>query len=150
MPASSIVCKQAIATPAMMSKLSAIARILGPRGLMPNPKLGTLTTDITGAIAAVRQGQVQFRMDKSALVHAPLGKVSFSDEALSENTAALVAALMAAKPKAKGGKGGSAPGFVRWAKITTTMGNGSVTVAVPTLMTAGGAAGGTAAASAAR
>lgn len=129
---------QAIATPGMMPKLSQIAKILGPRGLMPNPKLGTLTTDVTGAIAAVRQGQVQFRADKSALVHAPLGKVSFSDEALSENAAALVAALVAAKPKVvKSGKTGVAPGYVKWAKLTTTMGKGSVTVTLPTLMGAG-------------
>ena len=82
---------KAIAHPAIMPKLSAIARVLGPRGMMPNPKVGTLTANITEAVAAMRLGRVEFRAEKGAIVHACVGKVDFEDAQLEENVAAFMA-----------------------------------------------------------
>lgn len=87
-----------IATPGMMKGLGQVARILGPRGLMPNPKLGTVTKNVGEAVRAAKQGRVDFRADKTGIVHAGLGKLSFSDEALQANVAAFAAAMLAAKP----------------------------------------------------
>lgn len=87
-----------ISVPSFMPRLGKIARILGPRGLMPNPKLGSLTSDVSGAVKAVKSGRVDFKIDKTAIVHVGLGKVNFSEDALRENIAAFVNALLLAKP----------------------------------------------------
>mmetsp|Transcript_8214 Transcript_8214/g.16929 ORF Transcript_8214/g.16929 Transcript_8214/m.16929 type:complete len:332 (-) Transcript_8214:134-1129(-) len=113
---------RAIGHPSLMPQLSQVARILGPRGLMPNPKLGTLTTDITKAVKLAKQGQVEFRGDKSAIIHASVGKVSFTAEHLEENIAALLDALYTAKPKTlKGVQAGS--GYITGAHLASTMGS---------------------------
>eukprot|EP00958_Prasinococcus_capsulatus_P001350 scaffold115_cov304-Prasinococcus_capsulatus_cf.AAC.44 len=88
-----------LAHPSTMPLVSQVARILGPKGLMPNPKLGTVTTDLVGAVGAARKGQVQFRAEKGGIVHAPVGKLSMSNKELLENMAALREALIAARPK---------------------------------------------------
>ena len=87
-----------IATPDMMSKIAAIGKILGTKGKMPNPKLGTVTTDLTAGIQQAKKGMVEFRVEKGALIHAAVGKLSFSSQALSENIKALYEALIAARP----------------------------------------------------
>jgi large subunit ribosomal protein L1 len=128
---------RAIATPEMMPRLGRAARLLGPRGLMPNPKLGTVTADVAGAVAALRAGRVEFRADRGAVVHAGVGRRSFAAEALVDNTAALVAAVLAARPK--GVKGGGAGGYLLGATLSSTMGPG-VPVALPSLVAAAQAA----------
>jgi ribosomal protein L1 len=119
---------RAIATPDMMSKMGKIARILGPKGLMPNPKLGTITNNVTQAVADMQKGQVEFRADKYGLIHAGVGRRSFTELALAENTGALVAAILAARPKAiKHGSGVN--NYVLGASLSSTMGPGiAVTV----------------------
>ncbi|CAM6104681.1 unnamed protein product [Calypogeia fissa] len=112
-----------IATPSFMPKLGKVARILGPRGLMPNPKVGTVTTNVGEAVRAAKQGRVDFRADKSGIVHAGLGKVSFKDEALIENIAAFTGALLAAKPTGLK-KTSRYVGYVNSFVITSTMGAG--------------------------
>ena len=92
-----------IATPDMMPIVGKLGRILGPRGLMPNPKLGTVTPDVTEAVQAAKGGQVEFRVEKAGIVHAGIGKASFAEQALAENARALVEALNRAKPS--GAKG---------------------------------------------
>ena len=92
-----------IATPDMMPVVGKLGRILGPRGLMPNPKLGTVTPDVTEAVQAAKGGQVEFRVEKAGIVHAGIGKASFADDALAANVRALVDALNRAKPS--GAKG---------------------------------------------
>ena len=92
-----------IATPDMMPIVGKLGRILGPRGLMPNPKLGTVTPDVTEAVQAAKGGQVEFRVEKAGIVHAGIGKASFAEQALAENARALVDALNRAKPS--GAKG---------------------------------------------
>ncbi|VAI77307.1 unnamed protein product [Triticum turgidum subsp. durum] len=87
-----------IATPMFMPRLSKVARILGPRGLMPNPKLGSVTNDVFGAVKAAKSGRVDFKIDKTAIVHVGLGKINFSEESLRENIGAFVNALLLAKP----------------------------------------------------
>ncbi|XP_062228978.1 uncharacterized protein LOC133926857 isoform X2 [Phragmites australis] len=87
-----------IATPMFMPRLSKVARILGPRGLMPNPKLGSVTNDVSGAVKAAKSGRVDFKIDKTAIVHVGLGKMNFSEESLRENIGAFVHALLLAKP----------------------------------------------------
>ena len=87
-----------IATPDVMPKLSMIAKILGPKGLMPNPKLGTVTSDIAEAVKRVKSGQVEFRTDKSGIVHAGIGKLSFTKQALADNVRTLISAIIKAKP----------------------------------------------------
>lgn len=87
-----------IATPDMMAKLASVGRILGPRGLMPNPKLGTVTTDVSLAIQNTRLGQVDFKVDKAGVIHAPLGKLSFSAVDIQENVNALIDAVVKLKP----------------------------------------------------
>lgn len=92
-----------IATPDMMGKIGKIARILGPRGLMPNPKLGTVTTDVVKAVAEQKAGKVEYRADKNGIVHVPIGKKSFTEAQLIENFKAVTGAIMRAKPaSAKG------------------------------------------------
>ncbi len=107
-----------VATPDMMRSMAKVARILGPRGLMPNPKTGTVTTDIANAVREVKAGRVEFRVDKTGVVHAPLGKVSFSTEKLVENTNTLINAVLRAKPAAAKGK------YVKSATLCSTMGPG--------------------------
>jgi large subunit ribosomal protein L1 len=94
----------AVATPDIMSKVGPLGKILGPRGLMPNPKSGTVTFDVTRAVREVKGGRVEFRVDKAGIVHAPIGKVSFDDQGLFENLTALVDALIRNKPSASKGQ----------------------------------------------
>jgi ribosomal protein L1 len=133
---------KAIATPASMPLLAPIARVLGPKGLMPNPKVGTLTTDVAAAVVALRQGQVQFRTDRASTIHCAVGKADFSDAALMENAAALALALAAARPKGvKAGKAGSAGAFFKSAHLATSMGRGSVPIDIASLAAAAGMGG---------
>lgn len=105
-----------IATPDMMPKISSVAKILGPKGIMPNPKLGTVTTNVPAAIAQVKAGQVEFRVEKAGIVHAGVGKLSFSADGLIANIKALFDAILKAKPS--GAKGT----YVKSVYLTTTMG----------------------------
>jgi len=106
----------AIATPAMMVSVSKLGRVLGPRGLMPNPKLGTVTDNIKDAVATAKSGQAEFKVEKGGLVHAAVGKVSFSAKALKENIVALYGAVVAAKPTASKGM------YMQNAYISTSQG----------------------------
>jgi large subunit ribosomal protein L1 len=106
----------AIATPDMMSKVGPLGRILGPRGLMPNPKSGTVTFDIGRAVREVKGGRIEFRADKFGIVHAPIGKASFDAEALHENFAALIEALVKNKPSAAKGQ------YLKTIYLSSTMG----------------------------
>ncbi len=107
-----------IATPDMMALVGRLGKILGPRGLMPNPKLGTVTMDVKGAVQAAKSGQVEFRAEKAGIVHAGVGKASFDDEKLLENIRAFVDAIQKAKPA--GAKGT----YVQKASLSSTMGPG--------------------------
>ncbi len=89
---------KAIATPDMMPKIGPIAKILGPRGLMPNPKVGTVTTDVTKAVKESKAGRIEFRVEKAGIVHAPIGKMSFDAKALEENFRVLIEQVMRHKP----------------------------------------------------
>jgi large subunit ribosomal protein L1 len=109
---------RAIATPDMMALVGRLGKILGPRGLMPNPKLGTVTMDVRGAVQAAKSGQVEFRAEKAGIVHAGVGKASFDDERLVENIRAFVDAIQKAKPS--GAKGT----YLRKAALSSTMGPG--------------------------
>jgi large subunit ribosomal protein L1 len=106
-----------VATPDMMGAVgSKLGRVLGPRGLLPNPKAGTVGPDIAGIVRALKAGQIEFRSDKTGVVHAPIGKASFPSEALGENLAALRAAVEAAKPDAAKGT------YLRTVHVSSTMG----------------------------
>jgi large subunit ribosomal protein L1 len=107
-----------VATPDMMKVVGKLGRVLGPRGLMPNPKTGTVTADVTRAIRDIKAGKVEFRVDKTGIVHAPLGKLSFSDEQLADNARALVGEVLRAKPPAAKGR------YVRSVSLSSTMGPG--------------------------
>ena len=107
-----------IATPDMMGIVGRLGKILGPRGLMPNPRLGTVTMDVRGAVTAARAGQVEFRAEKAGLIHAGIGKVSFDDDKLLENARALADAIQRAKPT--GAKGT----YVQRVSVSSTMGPG--------------------------
>ena len=108
----------AIATPDMMKDIARLGKILGPRGLMPNPKSGTVTQDTAKAIKEVKAGKIEFKMDKQAGVHAPVGKLSFTEDALYANVLSLIDALMAANPHGPHGQ------HVKTLFISTTMGPG--------------------------
>jgi large subunit ribosomal protein L1 len=107
-----------IATPDMMGLVGRLGKILGPRGLMPNPKLGSVTMDVKGAVAAAKAGQVEFRAEKAGIVHAGIGKASFSTEQLLENAKAFVDAIQRAKPT--GAKGT----YVKKVNVSSSMGAG--------------------------
>ena len=105
----------AIATPDVMSKVAGLGRRLGPRGLMPNPKTGTVTFDITKAVREVKAGRVEFRVDKTSLLHVPIGKLSFSEEQLMQNLTATIDAVVRAKPSGAKGQ------YVRTIALCSTM-----------------------------
>lgn len=107
-----------IATPDMMGVVGRLGKVLGPRGLMPNPKLGSVTADVATAVKAAKAGQVEFRADKTGLVHAGIGKASFSEEAIVQNVKAFVTAISRAKPT--GAKGT----FIKKVSVSSTMGPG--------------------------
>lgn len=107
-----------IATPDMMALVGRLGKILGPRGLMPNPKLGTVTMDVKGAVTAAKSGQVEFRAEKAGIVHAGIGKASFDEAKLAENIRAFVDAIQKAKPT--GAKGT----YLQKASLSSTMGPG--------------------------
>jgi len=107
-----------VATPDMMRSVGKLGKILGPRGLMPNPKTGTVTVDVAKAVREVKAGKVEFRVDKTGIIHAPIGKTSFSAEKLVENASTLITAVVKAKPAVAKGK------YVRSATICSTMGPG--------------------------
>jgi len=107
-----------IATPEVMPKLGKVARVLGPRGLMPNPKLGTVTTDVAKMVKELKGGMVQFRTEKTGIVHAGIGKVSFKAEDLEDNVRAFMVALTGLKPEEFKGS------FLKAAHMTSTMGKG--------------------------
>ncbi len=107
-----------IATPDMMAVVGRLGKILGPRGLMPNPKLGTVTPDVTAAVQAAKAGQVEFRVEKAGIVHAGVGKASFSEQQIEENVRAVIDAVVKAKPS--GAKGT----FVKRVALSSTMGAG--------------------------
>jgi large subunit ribosomal protein L1 len=107
-----------IATPDMMGLVGRVGKILGPRGLMPNPKLGTVTPDVAAAVRAAKSGQIQFRVEKAGIVHAGLGKMSFDEEKLVENVQAFVSALQKARPS--GAKGT----YMKKVSLSSTMGPG--------------------------
>jgi large subunit ribosomal protein L1 len=108
----------AIATPDMMGVVGKIGKLLGPRGLMPNPKVGTVTFDLDRAVKESKSGKVEFRVEKAGIVHAPVGKVSFEADKLQENLLALVDALIKAKPSAAKGN------YVKKISVSSTMGPG--------------------------
>ncbi len=105
-----------VATPDMMGTIGRIARLLGPKGLMPNPKSGTVTMDLTKAISDIKAGKVEYRVDKTAIVHCPIGKVSFDDDKLNENLKALMDAIIKAKPSTAKGT------YIKSLYMSTTMG----------------------------
>jgi len=107
-----------IATPDMMREVGKLGRVLGPRGLMPNPKTGTVTFEVAKAVNEIKAGKVEFRVDKTAIIHVPLGKLSFEDQQLVENADALVQAVVRAKPAAAKGK------YLLSVHVASTMGPG--------------------------
>lgn len=109
---------QVVATPDMMATVGKLGKVLGPRGLMPNPKLGTVTFDVINAIKELKAGRAEFRVDKAGIVHAPVGKVSMSPEKLKGNIDAVMDALVKAKPSTAKGT------YVRKMSLTATMGPG--------------------------
>ena len=107
-----------IATPDMMGVVGRLGRVLGPKGLMPNPKTGTVTMDVTNAIKEQKAGKVEYRLDKTNIIHCPIGKASFTEEQLKENFDALVGAIVKARPAALKGQ------YFRSVTLTSTMGPG--------------------------
>ena len=107
-----------VATPDMMGLVGRLGRVLGPKGLMPNPKTGTVTMDLTKAIADIKAGKVEYRVDKTAIIHCPVGKASFEEDKLGENLRVLMEAVIKAKPAAAKGT------YIRSAVLSSTMGPG--------------------------
>ena len=107
-----------VATPDMMGTIGRIARILGPKGLMPNPKSGTVTMDVTKAINDIKAGKIEYRLDKTNIIHVPVGKASFTDEQLNDNFQSLMGAINKAKPASLKGQ------YIKSATLTSTMGPG--------------------------
>jgi large subunit ribosomal protein L1 len=108
----------AVATPDMMGQVGQLGRVLGPRGLMPTPKAGTVTFDVSRAVREIKAGKIEFRVDKTGNVHAPIGKVSFSAEQLGDNLNAFMENIMRAKPSAAKGR------YVKAVTVSSTMGPG--------------------------
>lgn len=107
-----------VATPDMMGVVGRLGRVLGPKGLMPNPKSGTVTFDVTKAIAEIKAGKVEYRVDKTAIIHVPLGKKSFGPEKLADNFKVLMEAIVKAKPAAAKGQ------YIKSVSVSSTMGPG--------------------------
>jgi len=107
-----------VATPDMMGVVGRLGKVLGPKGLMPNPKAGTVTMDVTKAVNDIKAGKIEYRLDKSNIIHCPIGKASFSEEQLSENLGALMDAIVKAKPSTLKGQ------YLRSMTLATTMGPG--------------------------
>ena len=107
-----------VATPDMMGVVGRLGKVLGPKGLMPNPKAGTVTMDVTKAIADIKAGKIEYRLDKQNIIHCPIGKVSFSEEKLNENFDALIEAIKKAKPSSLKGQ------YLRSVTLSSTMGPG--------------------------
>ncbi len=107
-----------VATPDMMGVVGRLGRVLGPKGLMPNPKAGTVTMDVTKAIADIKAGKIEYRLDKTNIIHCPIGKASFTEEQLAENFKALTDAIIKARPAAVKGQ------FLKSVTLTSTMGPG--------------------------
>mgnify|MGYP001025788348 CR=1 FL=1 len=107
-----------VATPDMMGVVGRLGRVLGPKGLMPNPKAGTVTMDVTKAIQEIKAGKIEYRLDKTNIIHVPIGKASFTEEQLNENFQTLIDAIIKAKPAAAKGQ------YIRSATLTSTMGPG--------------------------
>ena len=114
-----------IATPDMMGAVGKLGRILGPRGLMPNPKVGTVTFDVSGAVKEAKAGKVEYRVEKAGIVHARIGKASFTEQALADNAMALIMALVRAKPSTAKGI------YLRSITLTSTMGPGVKSIRAP-------------------
>ena len=107
-----------VATPDMMRAVGKLGKVLGPRGLMPNPKTGTVTVDVATAVGEIKAGKVEFRVDKTGIVHAPIGKVSFASDQLLENARALIESVVKAKPSTAKGK------YLKSITVSSTMGPG--------------------------
>ena len=107
-----------VATPDMMGVVGRLGRVLGPKGLMPNPKAGTVTPDVTKAIADIKAGKIEYRLDKNNIIHVPVGKASFADEQLADNFQALIDEIIKVKPAAAKGQ------YLRSVTLTSTMGPG--------------------------
>ena len=107
-----------VATPDMMGVVGRLGRVLGPKGLMPNPKAGTVTMDVTKAIKDIKAGKIEYRLDKTNIIHVPIGKASFSEEQLTDNFQTLIDAILKAKPSAAKGQ------YLRSVVIASTMGPG--------------------------
>ena len=108
----------AIATPDMMPKVGRLGRVLGPKGLMPNPKTGTVTMDVTKAVKDIKAGKIEYRLDKTNIIHVPVGKASFTDEQLNDNFQSLMGAINKAKPSTLKGQ------YLKSVTLTSTMGPG--------------------------
>jgi large subunit ribosomal protein L1 len=109
---------KAVATPDMMAAVGRIGKVLGPRGLMPNPKTGTVSTDIARAVKEIKAGKLEFRVDKAGIVHVPVGKASFGAEQLTDNARAVLQSILRAKPASAKGN------YIRGVTLSTTMGPG--------------------------